>query len=93
LISRVRLIVIRRLVLLELLTTAHHNTGRVLIDAGQVILLKRGTGLSGCGKLVPVANVLLIVQVLAPLYQVVHFVIEILIIQLHKPFVVERVLI
>ena len=87
------MIVIRWLILLELLTTAHHNTGRVLIDPRQVILLKRGAGLSGRGKLVPVANVLLIVQVLAPLNQIVHFVIEILIIQLHKPLVVERVLI
>jgi hypothetical protein len=42
---------------------------------------------------VPVAHVFLIVQVLAPLNQVVHFVVEILIVQFHKPFVIERVLI
>ena len=92
-IARVRLIVVGRLVLLELLSTTHHNTGCVLIDARQVILLKSGAGLSRGGKLVPVPHVLLIVQVLTPLNQVVHFVVEILIVQFHKPFVIKRVLI
>ena len=92
-IARVRLIVVRRLVLFKLLSTTHHNTGRVLVNPGQVILLKCGAGLSRGGKLVPVAHILLIVQVLTPLNQIVHFVVKILIVKFHKPFVIERVLI
>ena len=41
----------------------------------------------------PVSNVLLIVEVLAPLNQVVDLVVKVTVVQLHKPLVVEGVLI
>lgn len=41
----------------------------------------------------PVVDVLLVVQVFAPLYQVIHFSFELVIVQLHQPLVVKRVLI
>ncbi len=95
LIAWVRLIVIRRLILFLLLwhPAPHHNAGCILVDPGQVILLQRGTGLCRRRQLVPVAYILLIVKVLAPLDQVVHFVVEVAIFQLHKSLIVEWILV
>ena len=73
--------------------TWHHYTSCILVDPTQVILLQSCTSLSGGCELMPIAYVFFIVKVLAPLNQVVYFIIEISIFQLHETFVVERILI